>query len=106
MEGFLLVDASNAFNNLNRRATLHNCQSSCPSLAPILTNMYRLNANLFVGGETISSQEGTTQGDPLAMAMFALGIKPLINDISTEDTKQVWYADDASAGGDLNSLRN
>ena len=106
VEGLLLVDASNAFNNLNRRATLHNCQSSCPSLAPILTNMYRLNANLFVGGETISSQEGTTQGDPLAMAMFALGIKPLINDISTEDTKQVWYADDASAGGDLNSLRN
>ena len=89
VEGLLLVDASNAFNNLNRRATLHNCQSSCPSLAPILTNMYRLNANLFVGGETISSQEGTTQGDPLAMAMFALGIKPLINDISTEDTKQV-----------------
>ena len=69
VEGLLLVDASNAFNNLNRRATLLNCQTLCPSLAPILTNMYRSNANLFVGGETILSQEGTTQGDPLAMAI-------------------------------------
>ena len=31
---------------------------------------------------------------------------PWNNEIATEDTKQVWYADDASARGDLNSLRN
>ena len=106
VEGLLLVDASNAFNNLNRRVVLHNCWSLCPSLAPIITNMYRANSNLFVGGETIYSQEGTTQGDPLAMAMFAIGIKTLINDIVTVNTKQVWYADDAAAGGNLTSLHN
>ena len=35
----LLVDPSNAFNNLNCQVTLHNMQSLCPSLATILINL-------------------------------------------------------------------
>ena len=104
-EGVLLVDASNVFNSLNCAATLHNVQVLCPCLAPALTNIYRMNAELFVAGETIFSQEGTTQGDPLAMAMYALGITPLIQAVSIPDIKQLWFADDASAGGCLHLLR-
>ena len=33
-EGILLIDASNAFNTLNRQATLMNVQSLCPPLQP------------------------------------------------------------------------
>ena len=99
MEGVLLVDAKNSFNSLNRAAALHNCQVLCPSLAPILINIYRSNAELFVAGESILSQEGTTQGDPLAMAMYALGTLPLIRAVTTPGAKQTWYADDAAAGG-------
>ena len=52
------------------------------------------------------SEEGTTQGDPLAMPMYALATIPLINHLgSVPNTKQVWYADDASADGHLSSLR-
>ena len=40
-EGVLLVDATNAFNQLNRPATLRNIQAICPSLAHILINCYR-----------------------------------------------------------------
>ena len=75
--GVLLVDASNAFNSSNCAATLHNVQVLCPCLAPALTNIYQKNAELFVADETILSQEGTTQGDPLAMMMYALGVTPL-----------------------------
>ena len=104
-EGVLLVDARNAFNSLNRESTLHNVQVLCPCLAPALTNIYRKDAELFVAGETILSQEGTTQGDPLAMTMYALGVTPLIQAVNTPDAKQLWFADDATTGGRLLHLR-
>ena len=100
----LLVDASNAFNNLNRQVALMNIASICPAFSRILMNTYRNNATLFVGGETILSQEGTTQGDPLAMAMYALALVPMITQLSNV-AKQVWYADDAAAAGHLTDLR-
>ena len=69
-EAVLLVDASNAFHSMNRKAALHNIHHLCPPLAVILTNTYRRpvvhrwrNTPLGV------SCEETTQGDPLAMAM-------------------------------------
>ena len=60
-EAVLLVDA---FNSLNRQVALHNIRYLCPSLATILINTYREDANLFVDGTTLNSKEGTTQGDP------------------------------------------
>ena len=73
VEAVLLVDASNVFNSLNREAALRNIHIHCPVLAPMLTNMYRTHSMLFIDGNHILSQEGTTQGDPLAMAMYAIG---------------------------------
>ena len=53
----------------------------------------------------LSSEEGTTQGCPLSMAMYALSAVELINKcqsvLSTEGlprSVQIWYADDAAAG--------
>ncbi len=103
-EAVLEIDATNAFNRLNRQSTLQNIRVLCPSLATTLINTYRNNAELFIDGECVSSKEGTTQGDPLAMAMYALGILPLIRKLD-HLTKQVWFADDATAGGKLNQLR-
>ena len=103
-EGILLVDASNAFNNLNQEAALHNILLRCPSLATMLINIYRENIDLYIGSETILSEEGTTQGDPLPMVMYAIGIVPLIDQLN-KDVKQVWFADNASGGGQLHKLR-
>ena len=49
------------------------------------------------GNGEIASTEGTTQGDPLAMAMYALAITPLIHQLrsSCPCVQQVWFADDA-----------
>ena len=112
-DAMLLVDADNAFNRLNRAVALHNIRYICPPLVTILTNIYRVPSRLFViGGMILSSEEGTTQGFPLSMAMYALSAVPLINKcqsvLSTDDLPravQVWYADDAAAGGNLKPLR-
>ena len=79
-EAILLVDASNAFNAVNRQAALHNIRVICPAISTILRNTYQVPIKLFIVGEgEIDSSEGTTQGDPLAMAMYALAIRPLID---------------------------
>ena len=101
----LLVDATNAFNSLNRAVALRNILEVCPSLGRVLVNTYRENVDLYIDGETTVSQEGTTQGDPLAMAMYSLGVIPLIMRMSEiPSTRQVWYADDSSVCGSIDSL--
>ena len=102
-EAVLLIDASNAFNSLNRIVALHNIRQLCPSFAPILINTYRSAATLYIGGDTLLSEEGTTQGDPLAMPMYALATLPLSERLPSAVT-QVWYADDACACGSIAQL--
>ena len=48
-EAILLVDATNAFNSLNRLVALHNIRHLCPSLAAVLINTYRAPIKLFCG---------------------------------------------------------
>ena len=63
-EAVILIDASNAFNSLNRQVALHNTQCMYPQFATILINTYRYPARLIINeGKEILSQEGTTQGD-------------------------------------------
>ena len=103
-EAVLLVDASNAFNSSNRQAALLNIRSLCPPLTTILINTYRHAMELFVDGTTLYSQEGTTQGDPLAMPMYAIAILPLIHRVNV-GVKQLWYADDATTTGCIAALQ-
>ena len=41
VQGVLLVDASNAFNTINRQVALHNIKSICPPIHQILVNTYQ-----------------------------------------------------------------
>ena len=104
-DAIILVDATNVFNTLNREVALRNIHQLCPSIAKVLINTYREDAQLYIDGETIASREGTTQGDPLAMAMYGLAVIPLIHKLTKERTLQVWFADDATAGGQITPLR-
>eukprot|EP00117_Sycon_ciliatum_P038353 scpid42091/ scgid2002/ len=109
VEGVLLVDASNAFNALNRQAALHNIPRLCPPLATVFRNTYGSVSRLFVsGGGEIESREGTAQGDPLAMAAYAVAIMPLVRRLAATcpSVVQSWFADDDSGAGLLARLRN
>ena len=81
----LLIDASNAFNSLNRSAVMHNktIRIICPTLATFAINTYREPARLFIiGGKEIKSAKGTTQGDPMAMGLYAVSPQPLITQLN------------------------
>ena len=103
----LLIDASNAFNALNRTAALHNIRVLCPTIAAYAINTYRRAARLFVtGGKELRSEEGTTQGDPLAMSLYAISIQPLITRLQiSSEAKQCWFADDATGSGSFEDLK-
>ena len=60
---------------------------------------------LLPGNKHLWSKEGETQGDPLAMIMFGLGMKPLIDSLDDKERRQVWYADDAAAAGNIKTCR-
>ena len=112
-DGILLVDASNAFNSLNRQSFLHNISYLCPSVAIFVKNCYSTPLRLFiVGGIETTSKEGTTQGDPVSMAIYGIGVTPLINmliDILSNkhstNVNVMAYADDFSTSGNLRDLR-
>ena len=107
-DGVILVDASNAFNALNRMVALHNISIICPPFANILINTYRMPSRLLVtGGGEIQSQQGTTQEDNIAMALYGLGTNPLLKQLKLciPDIKQVWLADDATGPGKLHDLK-
>ena len=46
------------------------------------------------------SKEGVTQGDPLAMIAYGIGVLTLIRELRNTHPRvtQPWYADDAGAG--------
>ena len=78
-------------------------------LAMALINTYRNPSRLFItGGEEIASQEGTTQGDPLAMPFYAISVTPILLRLRAEMSEicQVSFADDATGGGGLNELHS
>ena len=58
------------------------------------------------GSESFLYRKGVTQGDPLLMFMYAVSSLPMISSLDhLYQLTQVWYAEDASACKNLESLR-
>jgi len=73
----------------------------------VLINFYRSPTRIFMNGDgyfELLSQEGTTQGCPLAMAMYAIALAPLLKRLLPM-CKQVWYADDATGCDKFQTMR-
>ena len=101
-EAVLLIDAKNAFNCINRKVALNNIRELCPPFHCFLQNCYQDSADLYIVDDKgqigiIKGEDGSTQGDPAAMPMYALSIRPLMDDITRNQdpllpiVKQVWF---------------
>ena len=102
-EAILLTDAENAFKALNRKMMLRNIIST------YINNYYCSPANLC--GSKILSKEGTTPGDPTAMAAYAIGVTPLLHFFhnfilsNVHRTKEVAFADDFTIAGKISEIK-
>ena len=76
-------------------------------MATYAINTYREPARLFImGGKELRSVEGTTQGDPLAMSLYAVSLQPLITRLGVScRAKKCWFADDATGAGSVEELK-
>ena len=109
----MLVDASNAFNSLNREVFLHNLSHICPGIFAFVKNCYNSSSRPFIiGGKELKSNGGNAQGDPVCMASYGIGVTLLINmliDVVVTSTESqvvlLAYANDFSAAGKLDDLR-
>ena len=107
----LLVDATNGFNELGRKAMLWTVRHRWANGARFSFNCYRHSAQLLLrrrGGdcEIILSREGVTQGDPLSMVLYGLALTPLAETLraAVPTVIQPWYADDAAMAGPVSGI--
>ena len=94
---------------MNRSIALHNIQVTFKEKLLYIINTYRSPSRLFIcGGGEILSQEGTTQGDPLALLWYSVNTSIMIQSLrtSTPGVKQVWLTDDSAGGGRIVPLYN
>jgi hypothetical protein len=105
--GALLVDASNAFNEICRYLMLYACYYRWNKGSRFAFNRYRhhnivyVRANPGEPAHVILSQEGVAQGCTFGSFCYGIGIMPLAERMITHipEALQPWFADDASATG-------
>ena len=99
------IDFSNAFNCVSRQAFLEQCRHHFPGLSRWAEWCYARPSNLYFGPETISSEKGVQQGDPIGPLLFALALQPLLLELDkgrSEHGLQLVYSylDDLILAGD------
>ena len=73
------VDFSNAFNCVDRQAFLEQCRHQFPGLSRWAEWCYGRPSNLYFGADTLSSETGVQQGDPIGPLLFSLALQPLLH---------------------------
>ena len=77
----LLLDFSNAFNNISREAMFKQIRRHVPSLSAWMESCYSSQALLRLGQDTVLSCCGVQQGDPLGLLDFTLSLHPIVEHI-------------------------
>ena len=103
----LKIDLENAFNKVNRTKFLELVKEKFPEIYHWVRCCYMGSPLLLYGTYTLSSSEGTQQGDPLGPALFSMVLKLLTDRIIStckELDLNVWYLDDGVIGCDTVSV--
>ena len=96
------LDFSNAFNCLHRHDMLLAVFNRVPELYAYCCSAYSSASILFFGSNTISSEEGPQQGDPLGPLLFCNTIQPLLTSLASE--LNLGYLDDVTLGGPVDTV--
>ena len=99
----LTIDYKNAFNTASRTEVLKEIRATVPELSVYAEFCYGSATHpprlYHDANPPIESKAGVQQGDPLGPLGFALGLQPLIEEISRRVpglTFQAWYLDAVS----------
>ena len=80
--GILTIDATNAYNCIDRNKTLYVIYQRVPELYNTAFNVYGKPSYVTMDGEFIQVEQGALQGCPLSNTFFNLGISVLIDKLS------------------------
>jgi Reverse transcriptase (RNA-dependent DNA polymerase) len=99
----LRVDAANAFNAVSRAEILERVCEHAPPVARFVHAIYGGQPYVVTGRTLLLSRQGTQQGDPLGMLLFALAIQHLILCAQSECDLELnlWYADEGTLVGSI-----
>ena len=105
----MLRDANNAFNSISRPAAIWNTRMLWPRCSRYVFNTYRGFAALHLqdSADCLWSREGVTQGDSMAMFVYACGSLPLIHALRAACAEEgyampssgVWSDSDSDGSG-------
>ena len=106
-EAILIACKENAFNSMNQKALLHNIEYLCPIIATFFYDCYALPARLFIiSGKQLRSSKRILQGDPTAIAAYALASTLLFDHLQffKRGVKHVVFADDLTGAKKLEEI--
>ena len=93
------LDIKNAFNTMRRDHFLEVCSSRAPSILRLASTAYATSSHLVIGNETILSETGVQQGDPLGPVLFAMAVDEIAKIFRSPIN--IWFLDDATIGGPM-----
>jgi hypothetical protein len=109
--GFIQLDARNAFNCMSRFSMLYVARYEWPQAALFAFNCYKHHSSLVIRSSngsktTLLSKTGVTQGCPMAMPLYGMGLLPMIGQLKLDfpNLHHIWYADDGNGAGKLRDL--